>query len=68
MAPEARTAEVKEKTKTVLVYTECSPELKEAFLIWLKNNGFATPSEAIRDYMRKVTNFGTESQDKSSLS
>jgi hypothetical protein len=66
MAPEAQTqTKGKQINKTAFVHTECAPELKEAFLTWLKNNGFATPSEAIRDYMRKVTNFDSESQEKS---
>ena len=53
--------------QTSVLQAECSPELKEAFVAWCKKNGFASISEALRDYARKVTGFIEKSQDKSYL-
>lgn len=42
---------------TAVIAAECHPDLKEAFKRWYKHNGFASEAEAIRAYVRSVTNF-----------
>ena len=51
----------------VTILTEVAPSLKEAFREWWQKNGFASEADAIRYYVRKVTNFDPESQQNSCL-
>ena len=50
-------AESNQNPKKVFVAAELDPALKKAFEDWWRLNGFATEAEALRDYIRKVTNF-----------
>lgn len=49
--------ELKHEKQTSMLAAECSSQLRSEFEKWAKNNGFASVSEAIRDYARKVTGF-----------
>ena len=43
---------------------EVSPELKSAFEVWWRANGFRSAAEALREHIRTVTKFTAESQEK----
>lgn len=49
---------------SAVIAAECHPDLKEAFKRWYKNNGFASEAEAIRAYVRSVTNFKGNVKEK----
>lgn len=45
---------------------EVSPELKSAFEVWWRANGFRSEAEALREHIRTVTKFKAVSQEKTS--
>lgn len=62
--PNSNTKEAETPPRVVVRISaeNCLPALKEAFERWWRANGFASESEAIRDYVRKVTGFKEECQ------
>ena len=53
------------KNNNSILAVPVDASMREAFKAWCKANGYATESEAVRDFIRKSTQNGCDCQGKS---